>query len=88
MYSDISRAYFNAPAAEYRYIGLPEEDARKEDGNNCARLKVAMYGTRDAAHEREVTYTEALRKMGFKQGISSPCVFWHEKTGSEASGTW
>ena len=51
MYTDISRAYFNAPAAQYKYIEVPEEDMQpgEDQTNLCARLNAAMNGTKDAA---------------------------------------
>jgi hypothetical protein len=37
-----------------------------------------MYGTRDAAQNWEAQYTEMLTEAGFKQGLYSACVFYHE----------
>merc|ERR1712018_18339 len=53
LYSDISRADFNAKSPTKKYIEVPEEDrgahTGNEQGRRCARLLVPMYGTRDAA---------------------------------------
>ena len=43
----------------------------------CGRLNYSLYGTRDAASNWEECYAETLIGMGFKQGVSSPCVFYH-----------
>ena len=40
-----------------------------------------MYGTRDAAHNWEETYSEALESAGFVRGLASPCIFRHEARG-------
>ncbi len=37
----------------------------------------AMYGTRDAAQNWEMEYTEMLPEAGFRQGSYSSCVFYH-----------
>ena len=36
-----------------------------------------MYGTRSAAQGWQHEYSETMLKMGFTQGLSSPCVFYH-----------
>ena len=53
---DFKRAYLQAEVKRDIYVELPEED--KEVGTS-ARLHKAMYGTRDAAQSREVTYRGA-----------------------------
>ena len=42
------------------------------------KLARCMYGTRDAAQNWEREYESAFLKLGFKQGKSSPCLFYHE----------
>ena len=55
MYSDIARAYFNATIDFEQYVELPEEDHREPgDHLKCAKLRVAMYGTRGAAQAWEI----------------------------------
>ena len=49
MYADVSRAYFYAKAVRAVYVKLPEEDQEEGDAGKCGRLKMSMYGTRDAA---------------------------------------
>ncbi len=43
----------------------------------CGKLEKAMYGTRDAAQNWEKGYESAFTKIGFNQGKSSPCLFYH-----------
>ncbi len=89
LYSDISRAYFNAAAQEDKYIELPEEDRTPQDGPNaCGKLKVSMYGTRDAAANWEACYSEWLTKMGFIKAMSSGCIFYHEKNRHSYRCSW
>ena len=38
-----------------------------------------MYGTRDAAQNWELEYTEMMTEAGFRQGAYSACVFYHEE---------
>ncbi|MDP7559816.1 MAG: reverse transcriptase domain-containing protein, partial [Planctomycetota bacterium] len=79
MYADVSRAYFYAKASRPVYVTIPEEDREPGDENCCGKLKVSMYGTRDAALNWATEYGDTLKAAGFKQGVSSPCIFRHEK---------
>ena len=78
---DVRRAYFQANAIREVYVELPEEDY--EEGM-CGKLIRAMYGTRDAAQNWEHAYNEFMENCGFKRGIASPCVYWHQERGIRA----
>ena len=78
LYADVSRAYFYAPTSRPVYVQLPEEDREPGDENMCGKLRVSMYGTRDAAMNWATEYGETLKKAGFVQGKTSPCLFFHE----------
>ena len=71
---DISRAYFQADAIRNVFVELPAEDA---EVGMCGKLKKSMYGTRDAAQNWGLAYTQFMADEGFNKGPSSPCVFWH-----------
>ena len=71
------RAYFYAPSVRRVFIKIPEEDYEEGDENMCAELDFSMYGTRDAAHNWEIEYTNFLTNIGFKSGSASPCHFHH-----------
>ena len=75
MYADVSRAYFYAPAVRAVYVRLPSEDKNEEDEGMVGRLKMSMYGTRDAAANWSAEYGATLIAAGYVQGKASPCVF-------------
>ena len=81
MYADVSRAYFYAKAERPVYVKLPDEDRGAGDEGKCGRLKMSMYGTRDAALNWSKEYGDTLREAGFVQGRSNPCLFHHAKQG-------
>ncbi len=56
-FGDVVRAYFHAKARSKAYVELSKEDF--EEGK-CGVLRKAMYGTRDAAHNWELEYTEMM----------------------------
>ena len=63
------------------YIEIPAEDREPGDENKVARLKMSLYGTRDAAQNWSKCYTNVLLKLGFTKGRASPCNFWREERG-------
>ena len=77
MYADVSRAYFYAKAERPVYVKLPAEDLQPGDENKCGRLRMSMYGTRDAALNWSKEYAGTLKSAGFEQGKSNPCLFRH-----------
>ena len=81
LYADVSRAYFYAPAVRPVYVKLPAEDIEEGDEGMCGRLRVSMYGTRDAALNWAVEHGETLKAAGFKQGVVNPCLFYHQQKG-------
>ena len=57
------------------YIELPEED--EMHGKMLGKLKLCLYGTRDAAKGWQETLSAHLETIGFKRGRGHPCVFHH-----------
>ena len=77
MYADVSRAYFYAPAVRPVYVRLAAEDFNPGDEGLVGRLKMSMYGTRDAAANWSAEYGATLVAAGYVQGIASSCIFHH-----------
>ena len=75
MVNDESRAFFNAPATRLIYIELPKED---DNGDNMVgRLRMSLYGTRDAALNWQEEVSRHLAALSFRKGRGFPCVFDH-----------
>ena len=62
---NVKRAYFHSEARRVLYVQWPPED--HEEGL-CALLRKWMYGTRDAAQNREVEYNKFMAASGFTRG--------------------
>ena len=73
---DISRAFFQADAIRNVYVELPLED---QSPGMCGKLLKSMYGTRDAAQNWGMAYTDFMESIGFVKGKSSPCTFYNQK---------
>ena len=76
MINDVSRAYFYAEATRCMFIELPQEDPFYDE-NMLGRLRLCLYGTRDAALNWQQTLSNHLEEAGFKRGIGHPSVFYH-----------
>ena len=58
-------------------MSLPSEDP--DHRNTCGLLLKHMYGTQAAADGWQQEYSATMNKLGFTQGLASPCVFWHKE---------
>ena len=58
------------------YIELPPEDPM-HDTNMLGRLRLCLYGTRDAAFHWQQALSDHLLKAEFKRGVGHPSVFYH-----------
>eukprot|EP00973_Karenia_brevis_P041501 5742611-Karenia_brevis.AAC.1 len=77
MTNDVSRAYFYARSDTPTFVKLCEEDTSEGEKDMCGELRVSMYGTRKAAQNWQACVQDALAKIGFRSGRSSPCIYWH-----------
>ena len=80
MTSDVKRAYFNVPASRELYVEVPREDPNWQPGH-LGKLKLSLYGTRDAAANWQKCVSKHFVSLGFRPGRSNPCVFWHPGRG-------
>ena len=76
MINDISRAYFYAKCTRDLYIELPAEDPSAHP-DYIGKLRLCVYGTRDAALNWQQTLSEHLESAGFVQGVGHLSVFHH-----------
>ncbi len=73
MINDARRAYFYAKITRDVYIELPKEDPKFGTGL-LGKLKLCLYGTRDAAKGWQETLSAHLVGIGFVRGKGHPCV--------------
>ena len=78
--NDVRRAYFYAKIQRDVFIELPVEDPEYGSGK-VGKLKLCLYGTRDAAKGWQETLSAHLESVGFTRGVGHPSVFHHHKRG-------
>ena len=76
MICDVRRAYFYAQATRDLYIDLPEEDDQATPGQ-LGKLNLSLYGTRDAANNRQEHLSRHLVSIGFVRGTGHTSVYHH-----------
>lgn len=78
MINDVSRAYFYAKSTRCMYIEIPPEDP-KTHPDDLGRLRLCLYGIRDAALNWQRTLSDHLVENGFVRVVGHPSVFHHPK---------
>ena len=74
---DVRKAYFYGTPSRNLFIRPPAEMGLPK--GLVARLERCMYGCRDSGSIWEAVYTDALKALGFTQGVASPCCFYHRE---------
>jgi hypothetical protein len=76
---DVKKAHVWAMAERILRIELPWECKQLHGlkGDMVGRLLRTMCGMRDAASLWEKLVAKKMKSLGFKQGMSTPCAFWH-----------
>jgi hypothetical protein len=76
---DVKKAHFWAMAERISHIELPWEYKQLHGlkGDMVGRLLRTMRGRRDAASLWEKLVAKKMKSLGFKQGMCTPCAFWH-----------
>ncbi|CAE7551092.1 unnamed protein product [Symbiodinium sp. CCMP2592] len=77
MFLDVKKAHFWSPVRRRLLVELPPEAGEGRD--KVGLLKRSLYGTRDAPSNWEKAIKDALEGLGFKQGKSNPCLYFHEE---------
>ena len=72
---DVKRAHFYSDATRELYVELPPE-AKKPGEDAVGKLLKSLYGTRDAPNW-ELQIRKVMIALGFKQGKSNPCIYFH-----------
>ena len=73
---DVKRAHFYSDATRELYVELPAE-AKKPGEDVVGKLLKSLYGTRDAPLNWELQIRKVMVALGFKQGKSNPCIYFH-----------
>ena len=68
LHEGVSCAYFHAETQRSVLVKLPAEDCSGKDVGKIGLLKKSMYGTRDAACDRERDWQEHLENRGYELG--------------------
>ena len=79
---DIKTAYLNADIDKELYVNLPE-GFTKPGSNEIGRLNRCLYGTPQAGRLYWLKISKTLRKLGFKETKSEPCLYVKKDKGKK-----
>ena len=81
MINDVSRAIVEAPATRDFCIEIPQEYMTDADRRHdqVGRLRMSLFGTRDAAMHWQSDVAREMIKAGLRRGKYNPCLYLHEK---------
>ena len=77
----LKRAFLYGDVERQIFINLPEEDVRRNGGDNVGVLKKAMCGTRDAPAVWQRLVRRIMLELGFVSSLTSACVYVHHARG-------
>ena len=77
---DFSKAFLYGDMQRQVLIDLPDEDARKFQGDFVGLLKKSMYGLRDAPQIWQKVVRDMLVKRGYKALLGTQCTYVHPGT--------
>ena len=88
--SDVSRAFFEAPATRSIAVTLPDEAlAEAERGQGMVGvLKLSLYGTRDAASNFQKEVFKMMTAAGFSQSKYNASLYHKGRDGGEDAQAW
>ena len=77
LFVDVKKAQLNGVLGydEWQYVELLDE---ANAGGKVGRLKIFLYGMRQAASAWEEDYARRLEGEGLVRGVAAPTVFWNE----------
>ena len=80
MINYVSRAFFEAPATRNICVEIPKEDLTDADRRHdkVGRLRMSLYGTRDAAMNWQDEVAREMLNAGFRRAKYNPCLYYHE----------
>ncbi|CAK9097534.1 Retrovirus-related Pol polyprotein from transposon TNT 1-94 [Includes: Protease [Durusdinium trenchii] len=77
LFLDVKKAHFWSPIRRRLLVKLLPEAG--ESPNKVGLLKKSLYGTRDAPSNWEHAIKVVFEACGFTQGLSNPCIYFHEE---------
>ena len=78
---DFTKAFIYGSMQREVYIELPDEDGRKEGGQNFGLLLKSMYGLRDAPLIWQQVARVMLKKRGYRPLVTAQSMYYNASSG-------
>ena len=72
---DVKAAFLNGNLEEEIYMMQPEGFIAKNQEHIVCKLKISIYGLKQACRSWNIKFDEAIKSFGFEQNLDEPCVY-------------
>ena len=72
---DVKNAFLNANLEEEIYMMQPEGFIAKNQEHMVCKLKMSIYGPKQASRSSNIKFDQVIKLFGFEQNIDEPCVY-------------
>ncbi|GJU70748.1 retrotransposon protein, putative, ty1-copia subclass [Tanacetum coccineum] len=79
---DVKTAFLNGHLSEEVYMTQPEGFVNSKYPNHVCKLKLSIYGLKQASRQWNKRFDDEIKKFGFTQNRNEPCVY------QKASGSY
>ena len=72
---DVKTAFLNANLEEEIYMMQPEGFIAKNQEHMVCKLKMSIYGPKQASRSWNIKFDQVIKLFGFEQNLDEPCVY-------------
>ena len=72
---DVKTAFLNANLEEEIYMMQPEGFIAKNQEHMICKLKMSIYGPKQASRSWNIKFDQVIKLFGFEQNLDEPCVY-------------
>ena len=72
---DVKTAFLNGNLEEEIYMKQPEGFIAKNEEHMECKLKMSIYGLKQASRSWNIKFDQAIKSFDFEQNIDEPCVY-------------
>ena len=72
---DVKTTFLNGNLEEEMYMMQPEGFIAKNQEHMVCKLKISIYGLKQACRSWNIRFDQVIKSFGFEQNLDEPCVY-------------
>ena len=72
---DVKTAFLNGNLEKEIYMMQPEDFIAKKQEHMVCKLKMSIYGLKQASRSWNIRFDQTIKSFGFEQNLYEPCVY-------------